>query len=300
MTIPFKPRLDAARTQRYLSGYLFVLPALLLYGLFTVYPFLSSFYLSLTSWNGADPHKAFTGFANYARLFADSLFWLSLRHNLLWMLTVSAGSISIGLLLAMLLWKRPRGFGFFRAVFFLPQILGDAILAVIWRLVYQPRRGVLYELGELFDLSWLSYSPLASTKAALWAVMIACIWGSIGFFFVIFLAGLQNVDKDLLDAAQVDGANPLQRFIHVVIPQLSHVITLVTVLALIGGIKQFGIVWAMTEGGPANSTEMIATYAYRNFSALSQVGYSAALTMFMALFALVITVVFIRLREGKE
>lgn len=291
---------NPANRQQVVWGYWFILPAMLLYLLFVIYPFVSSFYLGLTNWNGADPEKSFVGLENYIQFLSDPLFWLSLRHNLIWMGFVTIVEITIGLLLAVLLWDQPRGFLFFRTVFFMPQILGESILGVIWRLIYQPRRGVLYELGEIFDVSWLKFSPLASTEGALWAVMIASIWGSIGFFFVIFLAGLQNVDKELVEAAQIDGANGLQRMIHVVIPQLSNVINLVTVLALIGGLKQFSIVWSMTQGGPASGTEMIATYAYRNFSVLSNVGYSTALTMVMAFLALIITVVFIRLRERRD
>jgi ABC-type sugar transport system permease subunit len=130
--------------------------------------------------------------------------------------------------------------------------------------------------------------------------MIAAVWGAIGFFFVILLAGLQNVDMDLMDAALVDGANSWQRFWNVVIPQLSHVLTMVTSLALIGGIKTFGLIWAITQGGPGNATEMIATYAYTEFSRHNEVGYSCALTMLMAAIAFGFTIIFIRLRERGE
>ena len=287
------------RNAQFATGYLFVLPALTLYLLFVFYPFVRSFFLSLTDWNGADATKTFVGFDNYVKLFSDRVFWLSLQHNLLWMVVVTIGSISVGLFLAILLWQKPFGFLFFRTVFFLPQILGDAILAIIWRLIFQPRRGVLFELAKALEIDWLRASPLADPQKAIWAVMIACIWASVGFYFVIFLAGLQNVDRDLIDAAEIDGANPTQSFYHIIVPQLSHVLTLVTVLALIAGIKQFGIIWAMTQGGPANGTEVIATYAYRKFSSLSQVGSSAALTMVMAFLALTITILFIRLREGR-
>ncbi len=285
---------------RYGVGYLFVLPALVLYLIFVAYPFASSFYLSLTDWNGADPVKNFVGLANYARILRDDVFWLSLQHNAIWMTVGTAVPIALGLFLAILIWSRPRGFIAFRTIYFLPQVLGAGILGVMWKLVYQPRRGILHQLGTSLDWDFLKLSPLADFHLALWAVLVAEIWASTGFFFVIMLAGLQNVDMDLIDAATVDGANAWQRFRHVVIPQLSHVITMVTVLALIGGLKVFGIIWAMTQGGPANGTEVIATYAYEWFSALGQVSYSAALTMVMAALALIITVVFIRVRERGE
>lgn len=285
--------------RQYGVGYLFVLPGLAIYLLFVVYPFVSSIYLSLTDWNGADAERPFVGLANYIRLLQDDLFWLSLRHNLMWMVVGAAVPIALGLFLALLVWKRPFGFTIFRTVYFLPQVLGAGILGVMWKLVYQPRRGILHQIGEAAGIEALQFSPLADVDQALWAVLIAAIWASIGFFFVIMLAGLQNVDTDLLDAATVDGANNWQRFQHVIIPQLSHVITMVTVLAFIGGLKIFGIIWAMTQGGPANGTEVIATYAYVHFSQLSEVGYSAALTTVMAALALIITLIFMRLRERE-
>jgi raffinose/stachyose/melibiose transport system permease protein len=302
VTSSAKPNMGAIGRfwSRYGVGYLFVAPAFVLYVVFMIYPFFSSFILSLQEWNGADPVKQFVGLGNYVRIAQDRLFWLSLQHNAIWMVLGTITPITLGLMLALLLWSRPVGFLFFRTVFFLPLILGDAILGIMWVIVYQPRRGILYQIGQMTGWEALKFSPLADVTLALYAVLVAGIWGSVGFFFVILLAGLQNVDADLIDAARVDGANAWQRFRHVVIPQLSHVLTMVTVLALIGGLRVFGIIWAITRGGPANGTEVIATYAYTKFSAESDVGYSAALTMIMAALALLVTVVFIRVRERRE
>jgi ABC-type sugar transport system permease subunit len=130
--------------------------------------------------------------------------------------------------------------------------------------------------------------------------MIASFWVGIGFRFVIFLAGLQNVDIDLMDAAAVDGANAWQRFWNVIIPQLSHVITLVVTLALLGSFKIFDIVYSMTGGGPGNSTELIGTYTYRRAFAESRVGYGAALAVLTTILALVLSAIFIRVRERGE
>jgi len=284
---------------KYGAGYLFVLPTVVLYLIFMVYPFCYTFYLSFTDWNGASPIKNFVGLANYARFFRDRLVWISLQHNLIWMTAGTVVPITLGLFLAMLLWGRPKGFLTFRTVYFLPQVLGAGILGVMWRLIYQPRRGVLFQIGQVLGIEAFRYSPIAYAHTALPAVMVAAIWASTGFFFVIMLAGLQNVDMDLMDAAQVDGADAWQRFRNVVIPQLSHVITLVTALALIGGIKEFGLIWAVTQGGPGNATEMIATHAYTEFSRHSDVGYASALTMLIAAIAFVFTMIFILVRERE-
>jgi len=265
-----------------------------------VYPFIYSFYLSLTEWNGADPVKKFVGLGNYVKMAHDYRFWLALEHNVKWTIVGAVLPISCGLILALLLWSRPRGFLAFRTIYFMPQILGAGVRGIMWKLIYQPRTGMLYQIGKALNWKALQVSPLANTDIAMWAVLLPDIWSASGFFFVIMLAGLQNVDKDLMDASTVDGANSWQRFWNVVIPQLSYVLTMVTVLALIGGLKVFGIIWAMTKGGPANSTDVLATYAYVQFSYLSEVGYAAAFTMVIAFLALVTSVVFIRVRERGE
>jgi len=285
---------------KYGTGYLFVFPALLFYLVFMVYSFFYSSYLSLTEWNGADPVKKFIGFGNYVKMSQDYRFWLCLKHNIQWTIVGAILPISFGLFLAMLLWSRPRGFMTFRSLFFLPQILGPGVRGVMFQLIYQPRTGILCQIGKALNWKALQFSLLANPHTVLWAVLFADIWSAVGFFFVILLAGLQNVDMDLLDAAKVDGANGIQRFSNVVIPQLSHVLTMVTVLALIGGLKVFGIIWAMTQGGPANRTDVLATYAYLQFSYLSEVGYAAAFAVVIAFLALGTSVVFIRARERRE
>lgn len=286
--------------RNYGIGYLFVLPAFLLLLVFMVYPFFTSIYYSLTNWNGVSATKTFIGLQNYINLVRDPIFWKAIQHNALWMVVGSASAIGTGLFLAIMIWDRPKGFLFFRTVFFLPQVLGAGILGVLWNIVYQPRRGLLYLVGDAWGIDAFKSSPLASYELALWAIIFAAVWASIGFYFVIFVAGLQNINMELIDAAHVDGADSWQRFIHIIIPQLAHVLTLVITLALIGSIKVFGIVWAMTQGGPANGSEVLATYAYRQFSALGNVGYSSSITLVLAAFALTATVVVLLLRERNE
>ena len=285
--------------RKYGVGYLFILPTVILYTVFILYPFLGSFYLSLTSWDGVSRSKTFVGVANYINLVQDPLLWASLQHNVVWMATMAVVPIFLGLVLAVLLWRRPPGFTLFRTFYFMPQILGAAVIGILWKFIYMPRRGVLAIIGQATGLPFLQHGMLAQTNTALAAILVANIWAGIGFFFVIMLAGLQNVDMDLMDAAKVDGANAVQRFRHVVIPQLANVITMVTVLALIGGLNVFDIVWSMTEGGPANSTEVVGTYAYTSAFLESNVGYAASLTMVMTALALMTTVIFIWVRERR-
>jgi raffinose/stachyose/melibiose transport system permease protein len=284
---------------RYGVSYTFILPAVVLYIVFVLYPFARSFYISLTDWNGFDPVMNFIGLDNYLKLLQDPLFWTAFSHNIIWIIVGSIGAIGLGLFLAILVSSRPPGFLIFRTVYFMPQVLGPAIVGVIWLLIYAPRRGFLYKVGEATGLDFLQRSLLANPQTALLGILFASIWASIGFFFVIFLAGLQNVDRDLLDAARVDGANSWQQFWNVTVPQLSHVITMVIALGMIGSLKVFDIVWTMTQGGPANSSEVLGTLAYQESFNHTHHGYGSAIIMVTSALAVLMSVVFIRLRERR-
>lgn len=288
------------RRSKYRVGYLFILPALIIYAIFVLYPFVRTFQISLTDWNGFDPVMQFIGLDNYIKLFSDPLFWSALGNNIYWIIIGSIGAIGLGLLLALLVSTRPVGFHVFRTIYFMPQVLGASIVGVIWLLIYAPRRGLLYRFGEAFGIDFLKRSLLANTNTALLGILIASIWASIGFFFVIFLAGLQNVDQDLMDASKVDGANTWQRFHFVIIPQLSHVVTMVIALGMINSLKVFDIIWAMTEGGPANASDMLGTYAYREAFKLQHQGYGSAVVIFTSVLAVGLSIIFIKIRERRD
>jgi ABC-type sugar transport system permease subunit len=286
---------------RYRAGYLFVLPAFLLYAVFMIYPFAQSVYFTFIEWNGADPVKKWVGLDNYRRLIDDSRFWNALEHNVIWVIIGTISPMVIGMLLAMLLWSKPRGFTLFRTVYFMPQVLSSVVIALVWGWIYNPIFGILNVGLDRAGLEGWSRGWLGDTTWALYAVLGAAIWAETGFVFVVFLAGLQNVSRDLLEAATLDGANAWRRFRDVTVPQLANVIYVVTALLLIGGFSVFDIIMVMTAGGnPANSTEVIATYAYSEAFTQNRVGYASALSLVMTAITLVASIIFIRLRERGE
>jgi len=285
---------------RYRAGYFFVLPSLLLYAVFMIYPFFQSIYFSFTDWNGVTAEKKWIGFANYRRMIDDALLWTSLWHTLIWVVLGTLTPMVIGLLLAMLLWRRPRGFTLFRTVYFMPQVLSSVVIAIVWSWIYNPIFGILNRGLDSVGLDALSRGWLGDTDFALYAVLIAAVWAETGFVFVVFLAGLQNVSKDLLEAAMIDGANMWQRFWNVTVPQLANVVNVVAALLLIGGFSVFDIIFAMTQGGPANATEVIATYTYQEAFTQNRIGYAATLSLVITVISLVASVVFIRVRERGE
>src|SRR4051794_22083175 len=286
---------------RYRAGYLFVLPAFLLYALFMIYPFVQSIYFTFIEWNGADPVKEWVGLRNYSELIHDDRFWSALKHNVIWVVIGTIAPMIIGMLLAMLLSTKPRGFNFFRTAFFMPQVLSSVVIALIWSWIYNPIFGILNKTLDKVGLENASRGWLGDTTYALYAVLGAAIWAEVGFVFVVFLAGLQNVSKDLLEAATLDGANVWRRFKDVTVPQMSNVINVVTALLLIGGFSVFDIVMVMTKGGnPANSTEVIATYAYSEAFTQNRIGYGATLSLVMTIITLLAAIIFFRLREREE
>jgi ABC-type sugar transport system permease subunit len=283
-----------------LIGYAFVTPALLIYLFFVIQPFLYSVYYSVTDWDGAQPVKRFVGLSNYARLLFDPLLWQALAHNLIWVIVGTISPILIGLLLGVLLWGNMRGRTLFRTVYFVPVVLSDVVVAILWNWIYHPLFGALNNLLRMVGLGDWTRGWLGDPVWALPALLLAAIWAYYGFCFVVIMAGLQNVSVDLVEAATIDGANAWQRFRYVIIPQLGHVLTMITTFTLIGGFNVFGIVFVMTQGGPGTATQVIATYTYRKAFQEAQMGYGAALSMVMTVLSLVAAYLFIRLRERSE
>jgi raffinose/stachyose/melibiose transport system permease protein len=282
------------------AGILFILPALVIYAIFFVKPFLTSIYYSLTSWNGYDPVKQFVGLANYVQLFHDPLVWLSLSHNLIWIAIFTFAPIIIGLPLAVMLTNITRGRLMFQTAFFLPYVLSGVLIGVIWGWIYNPVFGVLNYILHLIGLGALARGWLGDPDLALYAVLVAAIWGYFGFCVVIFMAALQNINLELIEAAKIDGANAVQQFFYVIIPQLRNVISVLIVINLIGGFNVFDIIRIMTVGGPANHTEVIATYNYTVSFQQNNIGYGTTLSMLMTVLSLVASYFYIRLRDRQE
>jgi raffinose/stachyose/melibiose transport system permease protein len=282
-------------------GILFVLPAFLLYSIFFIVPFFQSIYISLTDWNGINPAKVFVGLENYTRLLRDGLMWKALGHNLVWVVLGTVSPVVIGLLLAVLLSSRNiKGRTFFRTIYFMPVMLSPVVVGIIWGWVYNPIYGMLNKVLDGVGLGGLSRGWLGDPNLALYMVLITAVWSYFGFCLVVLMAGMQNVDTELYDAANIDGANSLQQFFHVTIPQLNSVLTMIIAYTMIGGLNVFDIVYVMTGGGPANTTELIATYTYKQSFQLNSVGYGAALSMVMTILSLAASYIFIKIRNKAD
>jgi ABC-type sugar transport system permease subunit len=280
------------------AGLWFVLPALVVYLVFFGLPFLATIWLSLTAWNGVG-WPDFSGLANYARLAVDGAMWAALGNNLIWVVLGTAVPVLVGLILAVMLWSGARGSMAYRTVYFLPVILSPVVIGVIWAWIYNPLFGLLNTGLRNVGLGAWAIGWLGEPETALYAVLVTAIWSYFGFCIVVLFAGLQKVDPELVAASRIDGANARQRFAHVIVPQIRPVLTMVIVYTVIGGFNTFDVVWVMTQGGPNNATEVIATYTYEVAFRGSDYGYGATLSVVMSAVALLAAWAAMRMRRAE-
>jgi raffinose/stachyose/melibiose transport system permease protein len=288
------------KRQQMYYAILFISPALALYLVFMLYPFINTIYLSFTNWNGATVSKDFVGLSNYAKMVGDAAVLKAFSNNVIWVIIGTISPVVIGLFLALILWSGARGSLIFRTVYFLPFILPLVVVALVWQWIFHPLFGPLNKVLDSVGLEQLSRGWLGDPNTALYAVLISAIPGAAGLVVVILFAALQNVDVSQVEAAKIDGANWFQRAWYVVIPQLAPVITMVTAITLIGGFAVFDNVFVMTGGGPGHASEVLGTYTYQVAFQQNQAGYGSALAVLITALSLVSAIVFVRVRERQS
>jgi ABC-type sugar transport system permease subunit len=281
------------RLQERLTFLSFVTPNFVLFAIFTFWPIFFTFYLSFTDWNMIRTTRNLVGLENYRQLVADSLFYKVITTTLIFAITTVVVRMALSLGLAILLNQKLPGQNVFRALVFSPHITTTAAAAMVWVFVFDPNFGLLKAGLDIFGIrspNWLS-----DPKWALPAVIIVAIWKTIGFSTVIYLAGLQSVDKELQDAARVDGADELSVFRHVTLPLLTPVTFFLLITGLIGALQTFDLVAVMTRGGPLDSTTTYVYHLYRTAFEHFRAGYSSALAMVFFLVIMAITLLQTRL-----
>jgi multiple sugar transport system permease protein len=248
------------------------------------WPALNSFYLSLTTWNGLGAPES-VGLRNFGDLFSDDVFREALRNNVIWAVGFGGLSVLGGLALALALNRPRRGVGIYRSAIYLPMVFSLAVTGLFWRVLYQPDGAVNSALGGI-GLGGLERQWLADPDTALYAVLVAAVWRQVGYVMVLYLAGLKGTDATLDDAAAVDGTSAWQRFRYVTWPQLRGVNTVVFAVTVIDSLRTFDIVWAMTQGGPYHSSELLSTYMFEQGFTFLNLGYASAIAV--VIFALAI------------
>lgn len=272
--------------ERRLAGYLFVLPSLLFLAIFVVYPILSAFYLSLHRYTLLEA-PVWNGLTNYWLLLDDSRFFQALVNTLFFaLMTVPAGTV-ISLLLAVLINLPLRGITFFRTAYYLPVVTSFVAVSFIWLWIYEPQFGVLNRILETLGLPTSAW--LRDPNMALFSIALLSIWKNAGYNMIIFLAGLQGIPEYLYEAAEIDGAGPVQRFWHITVPILSPTTFFVFIVYFIGALQMFVQAWILTQGGPLDSTLTVVYLVYQNGFEFLKMGYAAAMSVILFVFITLIT-----------
>ena len=286
--IPAYRRGSKLRLRNALIGWSFILPNFIGFGLLTLVPIVVLFYMSLTNWN-VFGKADWIGLANFQRLIGDGSFRISVVNTLYYSAMHIPLTIVVSLGLALLLNNKLRGVAFFRTAAFFPYITSIVAIAVVWNLLFSPEYGPINEFLRFIGIQnppgWLT-----SPEWAMPAVVIVSTWRDMGYYMILFLAGLQTVPRELHEAARVDGASVWQRFVNVTLPCLRPTMFFVTVMLTINSFKIFDLILVMTEGGPGQSTLVMSQFIYRKGFEESQFGYASAAAVVLFFMCIIVTI----------
>lgn len=281
------PKGGGRQGRRYLYALFFLLPGMLLFFVFLLLPLTNSFYYSLFDWNGFGPPVDYIGTSNYERLFNHNIFHLTIRNSLVIVILSIVVQLPLALSLALLVGRGElRGRGIFRTILFIPYVFSEILTAYIWSYVFHPQDGLANQLMGSVIPNFKNVLWLADQNVVLISIFIIITWKYFGLHMILYLAALQGVPKELEDAARVDGATEAQIIRKVTIPLISPTIRLTIYLSVLGSFQQFVVIWILTQGGPANASQVISTYLYK-FGILGvRLGYGSAVAVILFAFTL--------------
>lgn len=292
------PRKDAAARRRALIGWLFVLPTLLVFAVFIIFPILLSVPLAFFNLS-LQLEPTFVGLSHFRRLLNDAGFWNAMTHSVMYLAVVPPLQV-LSIILAVLLNRKLPGTSIFRTMYYIPVVTSLVAVAITWKWLYQDRgliNGFLASVGAIHPLEPIGF--LSDPRVALWAVMAVTMWKGLGYYMVIYLAGLQSVPSELGEAAEIDGATKFQKLLFVTIPLLRPYVLFCSLLSTIAALRVFDEVWVMTEGGPIGSTDVASTYLYETGFRQFDFGYASAVGLALGLVLLTASIaVFLFNRRG--
>jgi raffinose/stachyose/melibiose transport system permease protein len=278
------------------ANLLFVAPALLLFGVFVLWPMLSAFYFAFTKWDGFVA-PVWVGITNFQRAFADITHLMSYVHVTLYILGTLVLEVSFGLVVAVLLNSDRRGFALMRGMFFSPVVLSMTAAGVLWAFVLDYRSGLLNSTLKAIGLGDWAQPWLSQGSTALIAIMFVSGWKYAGFYMVIFFAALRRIPRNLYEAARLDGAGAVTQFFYITVPLLRQNVLVAVLLAITGGFAGFDLFFTMTNGGPFSATEVPATWIMKQAFDQNQLSYGIALTVILTVVVIAISLVYLRFSE---
>lgn len=281
-----------------LSNYLFILPAVLMFLTFNLYPYIQVIVMSFTKWNGISPVKEFVGFGNFKDVIFSNPSWRTSLHNAAY-LTFLALIIQNGvaLVLAWFVDRDLRGGQIYRSIFFLPPILSGIVVGLIWNWIFQGDYGLLNHWLEKLGHPELMRAWLADPKTALKSLAVIHMWKGFGWGFIIFLAGLQGIPRELYEAARVDGANEARIFWKITIPLMVPVFVLVSVLTVLGTMQMYDLVITTTRGGPGYHTAVPMERIINEISPGSRLGYACSMGVVFGVMLLIVSMLQIQISK---
>jgi len=270
-------------TKRKLLGILFILPTILFLTVFVIYPVLSNVFLSFTDTNLVKSEYHFIGFENYIKLFTDKMFFKYTWNTFIWTAFSVVGQLVLGLALAMLINRQMRGGAFMRSFLLIPYVVPAVAIALITKWIFNGDYGIASQW--LQNIGWIDYkqSPLALAGGAMAVLIIINIWRSYPFPMLIYWAALKGIDRELYEAAHVDGANELQSFLYITLPQLKNTTIVLAILRIVWTATYFDLIWMVTGGGPAGSTTHLPIMIYQSSFGTFQLGYSSAISILLGI-----------------
>ena len=278
-------------------AWLFVIVPIVLQLVFFYVPMVRGFIYSLTDWTGLTPDYNFIGLKNFEHIVSDSYFMKSVGFTVMFTIALIIGEVVLGIVIARLLNRKMKGVGFFRTAYFFPAVLSTVTLGLIFKQLFNYG---LPQLGEKLGIEFLSQNLIANEHTVFWGVLFVALWQGVSMPVVIFLAGLQSIPEDILEAADIDGANNWQKFLNIEIPYLLPSLSMVFIMALKSGLTAFDLIYALTGGGPNDKTTSLGLLVYNYAFQNNQYGYANAIAVVLFIVIAIISILQIRLSKKFE
>jgi len=264
-----------------------LVPALVLYLLFVIVPIFWSAYYGFFDWKGIGAAK-FIGLANYAEVIKDPIFWKAFKNNMLVVVASVFGQVPIAMILALLLMRSTLFQRMIRASVFMPMVLSSVVVGIIWGYIYHPQIGILNFMLDGIGLDSWKKAWLSDPKISMYALMVPIIWNYIGPYMIMFIAALQNISPEVEDASKLDGVGPVRKLFAITLPMIWDTVKVAIVLCISGSLKAFDLIYVMTGGGPAHSTELLASYMYNSTFNVYRFGFGSAISTAIIILSLIL------------
>ena len=274
---------------------LFLLPSLAFYFVFIFFPVIQAVYYSFYRWSGLGPLTDFIGLKNYALAFQNSTFLMAFTHNIEILVLSLVFQLSLALVLALVIGKTLPGRSIFRTIYFMPFILSEVIAGFIWMFIYEPTNsGLVNAILQHVIPGFQTQAWLGSPSTVLLSIFVAMIWKYFGLHLVLYVAAIQNIPDEIIEAARIDGASTMQTVRHISLPLLGSTLRLSVFLSALGSLQYFDLIWIMSSGGPVHASETMATYLYKAGFQSFQLGYGSAVGVVMMLICFIFSLLYQR------